>query len=574
MNLDLSSALDSYAAESRELLEQMEEALLELEGGGVDPDLVNAVFRAAHTIKGSGGLFCFDEVVAFTHDAETVLDAVRDGRLAMASEMISLFLECRDHIGTLIDACVEGDVPGDIRKRGDGLQARLRVALDGKPEPARTDCAQADFWHISIRAGRNLLRDGLDPINVLRYLRTLGEIAAIATLDDAIPPVAEMDPETCYFGFEIDLKTDLDKAGIEDAFEFIRESSQIHIMPPRSKPEEWAELIRSLPEESDKLGKILLKIGALTPSELSAALGRQSAPGAGDRLLGEILVERGLAPREAVNAALEKQAKDQRSKNDQLIRIETGKLDKLIKLVGELVISNTVVALRAEQSGDCLLKEAVKTSGRFVEEVRDAVRGLRMVRICGTFNRFNRVVRDLSLELGKKVELIITGGETELDKTVVDHVCAPLTHLVRNTLDHGIESAEERIADGKSPTGVLRLNAYHESGGIVIEVSDDGRGLNRAKLVSKAVRSGLIKSDEGMSDQDVFRLIFRPGFSTAEAVTNISGRGVGMDVVKRTVEDLRGMVEVDSKPGQGTTIRLRLPLTLAIILDSSVDRTK
>jgi two-component system chemotaxis sensor kinase CheA len=566
MSLDLSAALASYVQESRELLEQMEQALLQLEAGGSDAELINAVFRAVHTVKGSGGLFGLDDVVEFAHEAETVLDAVRDGRLPLTADMTGLFLECRDQLGALVDAAVAGDIPAPLRESGRTLRERLRAVNGTRAIPVpMADRAAGEHWHISLRAGRDLLRDGMDPVGVLEYLATLGEIVAIAALDDAIPELAGMDPETCYLGFEIDLKTDLDKAGIEDAFEFIRSSSQVHILPPRSKPSEWAALIHALPEDEDRLGRILVRIGALTRAELAEALGRQAKNGTADRPLGEILVEKGLVPREAVTAAIEKQAKDQKIRNEQFVRIEASKLDRLIDLVGELVISNTVTSLRAEQAGDGTLKEAVKSSGRFVEQVRDAALSLRMVQIGGTFGRFHRVVRDLSRELGKEVQLSISGGETELDKTVVDRIGDPLTHLVRNTLDHGIESAEERLAAGKPAAGTLKLHAYHESGSIVIEVGDDGRGLDRQRIVAKAVDRGLIKSDEGMSEQDVFRLIFRPGFSTAEAVTNISGRGVGMDVVKRTVEDLRGTVEIDSRAGSGTTIRLRLPLTLAII---------
>ncbi len=564
MSMDLSAALESYTAESRELLEQMESALLTMEVSGADGELVNAVFRAAHTIKGSGGLFGLDDVVAFTHDAETTLDAVRDGRLAMDGAMIALFLACRDHMGALVEAAVVGKVPAQLLAAGAGLQARLRGCL-AAPEAlvSAEEDTSAEVWHISLRGGRDLLRDGMDPLGLLRYLGTLGQLTGISTLYDYLPPMAEMDPESNYLGFEIDLKSESDKAEIEDAFEFVRPSSLVAILPPRSKPAEWAALIRAMPEENDKLGEILVKSGALTRAELVAALGAQGAAGE-SRPLGEILVEQG-APRQVVAAALEKQAKDSKTKTDQYVRVEASKLDRLINLVGELVISHTVSALRSESSGDTALVEAVKTSGRFVEEVRDAALGLRMVPIGATFGRFQRVVRDLSLELGKKIELVINGAETELDKTMVDRIGDPLTHLVRNSLDHGIEPTEERLAKGKSAVGQLTLDAYHESGSIVVEVRDDGRGLDRDKIVAKALARGLIPSAEGLSDQDIYKLIFEPGFSTADQVSNVSGRGVGMDVVKRSLEALRGTVEVDSQPGAGSTVRLRMPLTLAII---------
>ncbi len=591
MSMDLSDALESYGIESHGLLDQMEAALLAMEANGPDSESINAVFRAAHTIKGSGGLFGLDDVVHFTHDAETSLDAVRDGRLAMDGPLIELFLKCRDHMGALVDASLVGSVPPGLLKSGESLQERLRTSLGqpsssqadpgvseeeierlllgvGQPPTSQDNRAAGEAWHISLRCGTDLFRDGMDPLGILRYLGTLGELLHVTTLADALPALAELDAESCHLGFEIDLKSALNQAEIEDAFEFVRAFSLVRILPPRSKPEQWAELIRALPEEDDRLGEILIKSGALTRADLAAALGTQVA--AGDiRPLGDILVEQ-LAPREVVAKALEKPelekpARDNKVQTERHVRVEAGKLDRLINLVGELVISHTVTSLRAEGVADTGLIEAVKTAGRFVEEVRDAALALRMVPIGGTFVRFQRVVRDLSHELGKRIELVTGGSETELDKSVVDRIGDPLTHLVRNAIDHGIESVDERLAAGKPAQGTLRLDAYHESGSIVVEVIDDGRGLNRDRIVAKALVRGLIESDEGLTDQDVYAMIFEPGFSTMEQVSNISGRGVGMDVVKRTIEDLRGTVEVSSRPGAGTTVRLRLPLTLAII---------
>ena len=591
MSMDLSDALESYGIESHGLLDQMEAALLAMEANGPDSESINAVFRAAHTIKGSGGLFGLDDVVHFTHDAETSLDAVRDGRLAMDGPLIELFLKCRDHMGALVDASLVGSVPPGLLKSGESLQERLRTSLGqpsssqadpgvseeeierlllggGQPPTSQDNRAAGEAWHISLRCGTDLFRDGMDPLGILRYLGTLGELLHVTTLADALPALAELDAESCHLGFEIDLKSALNQAEIEDAFEFVRAFSLVRILPPRSKPEQWAELIRALPEEDDRLGEILIKSGALTRADLAAALGTQVA--AGDiRPLGDILVEQ-LAPREVVAKTLEKQelekpARDNKVQTERHVRVEAGKLDRLINLVGELVISHTVTSLRAEGVADTGLIEAVKTAGRFVEEVRDAALALRMVPIGGTFVRFQRVVRDLSHELGKRIELVTGGSETELDKSVVDRIGDPLTHLVRNAIDHGIESVDERLAAGKPAQGTLRLDAYHESGSIVVEVIDDGRGLNRDRIVAKALVRGLIESDEGLTDQDVYAMIFEPGFSTMEQVSNISGRGVGMDVVKRTIEDLRGTVEVSSRPGAGTTVRLRLPLTLAII---------
>lgn len=565
MSMDTSAALQTYAVESRELLEQMESALLALEENGEDVERLNAVFRSAHTIKGSGGLFGLDDVVAFTHEVETVLDAARKGRLLLDAELIGLLLQCRDHMSALVAAAVGDEAPPDLPARGADLRARLRGHLgESAAPPSPPDRAGGEAWHISLRCGADLLRDGMDPLELLRYLGTMGELSSVTTLYDALPPADRMDPTACYLGFEIQLRTDADKAAIEGAFEFVRAASQVRILPPHSKPEQWAELIQSLPESDEKLGEILVRTGVLTRHELSAALSTQAArpeivP------LGEILVRQGVAPREAVNAALARQSRECRAAGEQYVRVEAAKLDRLVDLVGELVISNTVTSLRASQCDDSALQEAVAASGRFIEEVRDAALGLRMVQIGNTFSRFRRVVHDLSHELGKQIELVIAGGETEMDKTVVDRIGEPLTHLVRNAIDHGIEPPAARLAAGKKAQGLLRLNAYHETGTIVIELSDDGRGLDRRRVLEKALEQNLIKSAEGLADAQIDDLIFAPGFSTAERVSNVSGRGVGMDVVRRTIEELRGTVEVESHPGQGTTMRLRLPLTLAII---------
>jgi len=314
--------------------------------------------------------------------------------------------------------------------------------------------------------------------------------------------------------------------------------------------------------------------GALTQKELDDGLTCQrlreaETEGEGTRRqpLGEILVEQGVVQPELVDAALQKQkqVREHKSQESRFVRVQADKLDQLINLVGELVIAGASASLLAQRSGDGLLQEATSVVSRLVEEIRDGALQLRMVQIGETFGRFHRVVRDVSRELGKEIELTISGAETELDKTVVEKIGDPLTHLVRNAVDHGIEPAEARLARGKPARGTVRLNAYHDSGSIVIEVGDDGGGLSREKILAKALERGLVNPNQNLSDQEVYNLIFEPGFSTADQVSNLSGRGVGMDVVRRNIEALRGTVEIESREGAGTTIRIRLPLTLAII---------
>lgn len=580
--MDLDDALNTYIIESRELLEQMEDALLRIEQAQDDPEIINAIFRAAHTIKGSAGLFGLEYIVAFTHVAESVLDKVRGGEIKIDPELVALLLESRDHIGTLVEHAAQGDEPdADSERLGAELITRLDTYLGHKEEKAAAKggmpvehapqveregghTVATDNWHISLRFGKDVLRNGMDPLSFVRYLGTLGQIIQIVTVVEAVPPLSKLDAESCHLGFEISFQSDADKSTIEAAFEFVRDDCLIYIMPPHSKVVEYLELIRNLPEEEMKLGEMLVKCGTLTRDELEKALQKQVDE---QRPIGEVLLENKIVRPEVVTAALDKQKqiKDSKTAENNLIRVDAEKLDQLINLIGELTIASAGTALVAQRAGISELLESASTMSRLVEEVRDTALTLRMVQIGGTFNRFQRVVRDVSKELGKDIELVISGAETELDKTVVEKIGDPLTHLVRNSMDHGIESAEVRLANGKPAKGTLRLNAYHDSGSIVIEVGDDGGGLKKEKILQKAIEKGLVAPDANLTDKEIFNLIFEAGFSTADTVSNLSGRGVGMDVVKRNINALRGTIDIESEQGAGTTIRIRLPLTLAII---------
>lgn len=589
--MDIEQALQTFVEESRELLQQMEDALLFLETSEPDEGTVNAMFRAAHTIKGSAGLFGLDAVVSFTHVVENVLDKVRGGEIRITPDLAGALLPCCDHIAALIGESMEnnGRPKAETLAHGERCLTQLRLFSSENPQnktgdvskmPVETggvveriggDSSSSDnVWHVSLRFGQEVLSHGMDPASFLRYLSKLGEIVSITTLFDAMPDVAAMDPEACYLGFEIALKSDASKQEIEDVFEFVRDDCQIRMLPPNSRVSDYIQLIRELPEGEEKLGGILIKCGALTEHELAEGLAQQAAQAAEEKAaapIGRILVEQGAVGQPLVDAAVEKQQtlREKKSQENRLIRVQADKLDALINLVGELVIAGASANLLAKRSGDGALQEATSTLSRLVEEIRDGALQLRMVQIGETFHRFQRVVRDVSKELGKQIDLLISGAETELDKTVVEKISDPLMHLVRNSMDHGIESAETRLATGKPAKGHLRLNAYHDSGSIVIEVSDDGGGLNKEKILEKALQRGIIAPNHNLTDKEIFNLIFEAGFSTAEQVSNLSGRGVGMDVVRRNIEALRGSVDLDSAAGAGTTVRIRLPLTLAII---------
>jgi two-component system chemotaxis sensor kinase CheA len=590
MNLD--QARGALVQEGRELLTAMEDALLEIESDGYNSERVNAIFRAAHTIKGSAGLFGLDSLINFTHVVESLLDEVRNGEQTLDGAMLSLLLTCGDYIGSLLTAVEEGS---EASEPNPGLRAHLLDQLNDYLQPAfstaepaaevvvstaisevqatgRVDvmageAVSSDLWHISLRPNADVLRNGMDPLSFLRYLNKLGRIVYIHTLTDQVPDATGFDAETSYLGYELEFESSASKQEIEDAFEFIREDSQLLILPPHSAIESYIKLIASLPEAPGRLGEMLVRSGALTTHELQRVLERQSNARQPAPPLGTLLVEEQLVAPPVVSAALhkQKQTEEKRSHEQVFIKVEVGKLDQLINLVGELVIAGAAASLSLRQGDPAAMAEANEGVATLVEHIRDASLSLRMVAIGEVFQRFPRVVRDISKELGKDIELLITGADTELDKSMVEKLADPLMHIVRNAMDHGIEPSDMRQACGKTARGLLRLNAYHESGSIVIEVSDDGRGLDRERILAKAIEKGLVQADQQLSDQEVYRLIFEPGFSTAAQITNLSGRGVGMDVVRRNIEQLRGEVEVLSEFGQGSTVRIRLPLTLAII---------
>ncbi|MCF8174090.1 MAG: chemotaxis protein CheA, partial [Burkholderiaceae bacterium] len=517
----------------------------------------------------------------------------RSGEIEVSGDMISALLKGCDHIGALLNVVqTEGGAPdADLTQAGELIAAALRPFLGGN-EGAKAGAAGSltetgemevsrsdrdgeisDCWHISIRFGQDVLRNGMDPLSFLRYLLNLGEIAHITTLIDALPEADAMDPESCYLGFEISFRSHATKDAIERIFDFCRDDCELHILPPNSKVADFIQLIEALPEETMRLGEILVKSGALTEEELEDGLRQQTDGKVGadetapSSPLGDILVQQHSVQPELVAAAAAKQkaVSEKKAAESNLIRVHADKLDQLIDLVGELVIAGASANLLAKNSREAALVEATSVLTRLVENIRDAALQLRMVQIGDTFNRFHRVARDVSKELSKEIELVITGAETELDKSVVEKIGDPLMHLVRNAMDHGIESAAVRAANGKPVKGRVELNAFHDSGSIVIEVIDDGGGLNKDRILAKAIEKGLVQPGQTPAEQDILNLIFEAGFSTVEKVTNLSGRGVGMDVVRKNISALRGSVDVKTELGVGSRFTIRLPLTLAII---------
>jgi two-component system chemotaxis sensor kinase CheA len=510
--VNIDEALPTFFAESAELLREMETDLLACTTAAPSPDDVNRIFRGAHTLKGSAGLFGFDYIVAFVHEIEACLDRVRLGKAELDSQLAGVLLECNDHVEKLLALASNGNTApdrellasGTTLLKSLGAPAHDTAAPKSASAPAAAP-ATGGTWLISLRFSPDVLVAGMDPLGFMRYLNTFGSITDLTIVDEALPPVADFDAQKCYLGFELAFETDAPREKIEGAFEFVRDDCTLKLTPPAPK----------------------------------AAVAAAAAPG--------------------------QQVQAQAAGANQTIRVDSLKLDSLITRIGELITAVAGANLVARRSGSRDFEECMANVTSLVEEIREGSLQLRMVKIGGTFSRFKRVVHDVSRELGKEIELQISGEDTELDKTVVERIADPLTHLVRNAIDHGIESADVRASRGKSAVGAIKLNAYHDSGTIVIEVSDDGGGLKRDRILAKAIERGLIDESAKPSDSDLFNLIFEPGFSTADAVTNLSGRGVGMDVVKRNITALRGVVNIKSVEGAGTTVTVRLPLTLAII---------
>ena len=586
--MSLDAILQTFFVEAQEHLESMENMLLKMDEGECDDEMLNDIFRSAHTIKGSAGIFGLDHIVNFTHVVENVLDRARDKEIEIDTDLINVIFKCRDHMQSLVGVTLdEFNAQADLQKIDNDLLAALApwastenidavkktsTAMESQPEQKLTDDGGTDkLWHISLRLSTDCLKNGMDPLSFIKFLTSLGEIKHIETIVDNFPSLDNFDAESLYFAYEIALQSDASLEEIENTFMFVQDDSDITILPPSATIEDYLALIDKLPEENQRLGDILVKCGSLPRHSLEQALASPST----EKTVSEQTItdqpdespaEERKDPDTTINTALtkQKQAKTQAPEGKQ-IRIDSSRLDHLINLIGELVINQQRIELLSKDSKNPQLVEAVDDFDNFTNQIRDAALSLRMVPIGGTFQRFKRLVRDTSQELGKEVELIIDGADTELDRLMVEKLGDPLTHIVRNAMDHGLESTEDRQAAGKNIKGQLKLSAYHEGGHIVIAISDDGNGINKVRIREKAIEKGIINNDSQLSDNELFHLIFHPGFSTAETVTNLSGRGVGMDVVKRNVEALQGSIDISSKTGLGSEFKIRLPLTLAII---------
>ena len=524
--------IETFRMEADDLLEQIEQGLLDLTHRLDDMDLVNAVFRGLHTLKGSGAMFGFEALAAFTHHCETAFDRVRKGEVPATAELVSAVLSARDHMRAL----VEDDVTQAHIETGEALLATLRAAIEksgGVAEPAvpaadagvqapQTAEPAGAGWRIWFRLPANAMSNGTNPMALLAELRELGEAEIVADLSH-VPPLEELSPTELHLAWNVTLKTSQPRSAIDDVFIFVMDDMELKVEPLTGEAAD-------APQEAAK-----------------AEPAPRSAPA-------------------AVSPAADSASADARqAKSSENVRVPAERLDELMDRVGELVIAQSRLSQLAAASLDLHLRSISEEIERLSGELRDTMMVLRMVPVSTLFGRFRRLVHDLARETGKAIELVTDGESTEVDKTVIERLADPLVHLVRNSIDHGLELPADREAAGKPRTGQVKLSARQAGGEVIIKIIDDGRGIDRDKVRAKAEASGLIEPGQQIGDHELLQFIFHPGFSTAQKVTNLSGRGVGMDVVKRTIESLRGTIDMVSKPGEGSEISLRIPLTVAII---------
>ncbi|WP_078123734.1 chemotaxis protein CheA [Leptospira alexanderi] len=569
--MDLSEVRATFISESEELLSSMESNLLILEKDFKNDEGIHSVFRAIHTIKGTSGMFGYEPIEKFTHEVETLLDRIRSGKRILTKEGIEfLFLAC-DHIRHLVELVEDADTlvldPKTSRKQVDLISLVKKLLSDNfsndlkknstskSSQTSPGNLTSSAYWQITLVPNRHLFESGMDPYTFIKYLAQSGNIKHIFVYPESIPNWQEFHPEHSHLGFEISYDSLTEGEEIHSTFQFLKEESYLKILPPKCGLDLFEQNCKDFP---------LGREAYLYALEIQKVLN-------GDELqkLRNIFVHtiEEVHPQLNVTTSLGENGKESETLKIQTktLRVDSSKIDTLIALVGELITQEANLSRKIIDTEDTQLIESSESLYRLVSEIREFALSLRMVPIADLFEKYKRVVRDLSKELDKQVELEIFGGETELDRSVIEKIADPIVHILRNALDHGIETSEERIRKGKPAIGKLQIQASHGTGSILIEIKDDGKGLDSEKIVEKAISKGLITRDQTLSESEIYSLIFQPGFSTAEHVTNLSGRGVGMDVVLKNIESLRGTVQIQTAKNQGSSFHIRLPLTLAII---------
>jgi len=564
---------EAYREEAYELLADLENSLLELEGNPDDTEQIGSVFRALHTIKGSGAMFGFDDIAAFTHDVETVFDMVRDGKIAVTRDIIDMALSARDHIKIMLDASEHGGTCNDtsekilsaFRELTYHAKSGTADVRDSEYDMEDTDSHDSATFSVSgdnitcrirFQPSPDIFATGTNPVLLLDELMSLGHGTLVARTE-AVPQLAELDAETCHIRWDIVLTTSQGINAIKDVFIFVEEKSNICI-EVIDEDDETGE-----PADYKRLGDILIERGDLSTGELTQAL-------TGRKRIGELLVDKKVVEQEAVASALAEQdhiraRRKERHEMTAGIRVSPEKMDDLVNLMGELMTVQAGLSRKAVLGKDPELVSISEEVERLTGELRDNAMSIRMVPISSVFSRFRRLIRDLSKKLRKKVVVETEGGETELDKTIIDQLNDPLMHIIRNTLDHDIEQPVVRMSEGKPEYATIRLSAKHSGASVIIRIESDGAGIDFDAIRDRALEKKLIRSGAGVSEKELLSLMFLPGFSTAKKVSDVSGRGVGLDVVRRGVESLSGLIDMENRESGGVASTLRLPLTLAII---------
>lgn len=557
-----------FLAEAKEILGNLESDIVMLEETQ-DQELINRIFRYVHTLKGSSGIGGFSNIYEFTHSLENLLEMVRSGKMEADQQIIDLLLLSIDWISSGIN---ESGDPA-IEERKSELLKFIKNFMSAESE-GKNGSTQSVIKVMPVGVGYNYFRikacfkddifeSGIDPLMIIEDVVSAGLIKEKCINTDSLPDIADFNPEKCYISWEFVLKTKYPESKINDAFIFVKYDNDIKI--ENVTPEYTSERHDEKVIENKRLGDILVKKGIITESELSDVLNFQNIS---NRKIGDIVIEKGYATEKDIKFALCEQKRINSKIETGTVRVDAKKLDSLLNLLGEIVIGQSAISGIADELQDgqgFRLKNVLYGLDRTTREFQEQIMTIRMIPIGATFEQFRRFVRDAAKNTGKDIKLEIIGEETELDKTVIEKISDPLKHMVRNAVDHGIESPDDRIRLGKNPTGRILLKAYHQEGNVFIDITDDGTGLDRNKIRDKALAMGIIKPGDDVSDSQLYSFIFLPGFTTSENVGDLSGRGVGMDVVRTNVEALRGTVEIETEKGVGTSFRIKMPLTLAII---------
>ena len=580
---DSDEFISIFLSEANEIVEGLENDLVLLEDNKSDEDLLNKIFRSAHTLKSSAGTVGFTTMSELNHVAENLLEKVRSGKLDVTPTMITVLLEFLDTVKIMLQNIIDGKGEADGVNNIESLKAKIKAIADGneidasvqtpttasaaptvkketqtstqaqaieEPEKKEESSSGSNVFHISMSFKATIFDNGIDPLMFLNDLRDIGTISNLKIDVSNVPPISALeDPYTCYTQFSLDISTNSTLEQVQNIFLFVIDDNDINISDAKVSV-----------QKEDKIETQTETQVAEETKEEKTIEETKSQEEAKEEIKTEQAKPQTSAAKSQASSSVKVQAPS-------TVRVDTRKLDSLMNLIGELVIAQSrIMQLTQSLDIDNGLKEAVSSMDRTSRQIQEEVMNIRMMPVGPIFNQFHRYVRDLNLELNKEVKLVLKGETTEIDKNMLEQLSDPLKHIIRNSMDHGIErTKEERIARGKPEFGTITMSAAHQEGHVVIEVSDDGNGLNKERIYNKAIEKGLLSKDGKYSDAEIYRTIFSPGLSTAEKITDISGRGVGMDVVRANVEKMKGKIEIKSEEGKGSTFIIKLPLTLAII---------